>query len=81
MNQFIKIAIIDNSITWRFVLINLLEKHNDFIVVLSCDDEEVFINKINDYSIDVLIIDFNFSKCFSTRYFTSCLSISLIPVN
>jgi hypothetical protein len=25
MNQFIKIAIIDNSITWRFVLINLLE--------------------------------------------------------
>lgn len=62
MNQFIKIAIIDNSITWRFILINLLEKHNDFIVVLGCDDDEEFINKINAYSIDVLIIDFNFPK-------------------
>lgn len=62
MNQFIKIAIIDTSITWRFVLINLLQKHNGFVVVLGCDDEEEFIKKINDYSIDVLIIDFNFSN-------------------
>lgn len=59
LSRSLNIAIIDPSITWRFIVSSLLEKNN-INVLLKCKDEYDFLENTVNHRIDALIIDIDF---------------------
>lgn len=60
MSENINIAIVDASITWRYILSSLLEKNN-FLVQHKCNDEYELFESISISKIDIIILDINFN--------------------